>query len=68
MSKFLFVSNPCSDKPTVHSHVGLIDATAMGRILWWVQDEAEQALVLGENGILRPSPKTNPRQSKEQKK
>ena len=67
-AKFLFVGNPCADCPTIHSHVGIIDPTAMGRLMWWVQDEAEQQLVLGENGILRGSPKTKPRLSQEKKK
>ena len=67
-AKFLFVGNPCADCTTIHSHVGLIDPTVMGRLLWWVQDEAEQELVLGENGILRSSPETKPRLRPEEKK
>ena len=54
-AKFLIVSNPVSNKPTISAHVGLIDPTYMSRILWWVQSPEEQAFVL-EKGVLRFPP------------
>ncbi len=63
-AKDLFVLNPCSGKSTIGDHVGLIDATAMGRILWWIQDKEEQEFVLGENGILRSPHKTSQEQKR----
>lgn len=54
--KFMFVTNPVSNKNTIYEHIGLIDPTTMSRILWWVQDEAEQEFVLGEKGIVRTPP------------
>jgi len=55
-AKFMMVTNPISNKSTIYHHVGLIDPTTMSRILWWVQDEAEQRFVLGEKGIIRVPP------------
>jgi hypothetical protein len=51
--KFIFVSNPISNKRTIGQHVGCLDATTMSRILWWVQDENEQEFVLSEKGIIK---------------
>jgi len=55
-AKFMFLTNPVSNRATIGSHVGIIDPTTMSRILWWVQDYEEQEFVLGENGILRHFP------------
>ncbi len=52
-AKFMFVTNPVSNKRTIYDHVGLIDPTTMSRIFWWVQDEEEQKFVLSEKGIIR---------------
>jgi hypothetical protein len=52
-AKFVFVSNPISNKKTIGDHVGCIDATTMSRILWWVQDEAEVDFALSKEGIVR---------------
>lgn len=57
-AKFLFVMNPISNRPTLHSHVGIFDPTFMSRILWWVQDEDEQEFVLSDKGIVRLSDNT----------
>lgn len=50
-AKDMFVTNPCSNKPTIYSHVGLIDPTFMSRIMWWVQDLQEQEFALSEKAI-----------------
>lgn len=50
-AKFMFVTNPVSNKHTLQEHVGIMDSTTMSRIVWWVQDEEEQKFVLGEEGI-----------------
>ena len=52
-AKFMFVTNPVSNKYTIYDHVGLIDPTMMSRILWWVQDKAEQTFVLSDEGIIK---------------
>ena len=57
-AKFMFVSNPVANRPTIHSHVGLIDLTFMSRLLWWVQDKEEVDYALSEKGIIRNSPHT----------
>jgi hypothetical protein len=51
-AKFMFVTNPISNKNTIFEHVGLIDPTTMSRIFWWVQDEQEQEFVM-KKGIVR---------------
>lgn len=50
-AKFLFITNPCSNKPTIYTHIGLIDPTFMSRIMWWVQDLEEQEFALSEKAI-----------------
>ena len=55
-AKFMFVTNPVSNKYNIYDHVGLIDPTMMSRILWWVQDEKEQSFVLGGRGIVKTPP------------
>jgi len=60
-AKFLFVTNPVSNKHNIYQHVGLIDPTMMSRILWWVQDDEEQTFVLSEKGIIKIPP--TPRQA-----
>jgi len=56
--KFTFVTNPVSNKPTIHTHVGLIDPTTMSRFLIWVQDDDEYNFVTSPKGVLRVSPQT----------
>lgn len=56
--KFMFASNPISNRNSIYSHVGVYDPTFMSRILWWVQDEAEQEFVLSDGGIVRCSDNT----------
>ncbi len=55
-AKFLFVTNPISNRRTIASHIGIVDPTFMSRIFWWVQDREEQDLVLSEKGVLRTPP------------
>ncbi len=55
-AKFLFASNPVSRRKTLSEHIGLIDPTFMSRVLWWVQDKAEQELVLGVDGFYKIPP------------
>jgi len=55
-AKFMFVTNPVSDKHNIYQHVGLIDPTMMSRIFWWVQDDEEQSFVLGKDGIVKIPP------------
>jgi hypothetical protein len=55
-AKVLEISNPCSGKLSIYNHVGLIDPTKMGRMIWWIQDSAEQELVLGPQGLIRNPP------------
>jgi len=64
-AKCIFITNPVQGKETIYQHVGTIDPTTMGRLLWWVQDSEEQEFVLGDNGILRNPPDTipNPKES-----
>jgi len=50
-AKFMFVTNPVSNKWTISDHVGVIDSTTMSRVLWWIQDEEEQNFVLSSEGI-----------------
>lgn len=50
-AKFLFVTNPCSGKYTLQSHVGILDPTFMSRILWWVQDGGEQKFLFSPEAI-----------------
>ena len=66
-AKVWLITNPCSDKPTIYHHVGLIDPTTMSRIFWWVQDSEELELVLGPEGLLRnpPTPSQDPESSPE---
>lgn len=62
IAKFMFVTNPISNKSTIYDHVGIIDSTTMSRIFWWVQDKEETEFVLSEKGIVRvpPTPKQAP--------
>jgi len=55
-AKFCFVLNPISKKRNISEHVGSIDTTTMSRLLWWVQDDAEQSFVKGREGIIRNPP------------
>ena len=50
-AKFLFTSNPISNRRTIKDHIGVIDATTMSRILWWVQDLEEQNFALSPQSI-----------------
>ena len=52
-AKFLFVSNPVRKKRCLRDHVGTVDPTTMSRILWWVQNKAEQEFVISKDGIKR---------------
>ncbi|MBA7491751.1 hypothetical protein ES702_02299 [subsurface metagenome] len=52
-AKFMFVTNPVANRPTLNAHVGLIDPTMMSRIMWWVQDDAETEFVLGRKSIVK---------------
>lgn len=54
-AKYMIITNPVSKRNTISSHVGLIDATFMSRVFWWVQDDDEIEFVLGKNGVLRGS-------------
>jgi hypothetical protein len=58
--KFLFATNPISNKPTIYQHIGIIDPTTMSRILWMVQDEAETKFLRSVESVLRISPNTSP--------
>lgn len=55
-AKVWLITNPCSRRETIYQHVGLIDPTVMGRMLWWVQDEDEQEFVLSSEGLIRNPP------------
>jgi len=55
-AKFMFVTNPVSNKHTIYQHVGIMDPTMMSRIFWWIQDEEEQSFVLGKKGIIKIPP------------
>lgn len=58
-AKFMFVSNPVKNKPTIYSHVaGVYDPTFMSRILWWVQDNDEREFLLSDQSIDRSSDET----------
>jgi hypothetical protein len=57
-AKSVFLFNPVSGKQNLYQHVGLIDPTTMSRIIWWVQDSAEQKLVFSSEGIIRNPPHT----------
>jgi len=50
-AKFLFATNPISNKDTIYQHIGLIDPTTMSRMLWWVQDDEEIKYLIGEDSI-----------------
>lgn len=71
-AKFIFVTNPVSNKNTIYQHVGLIDPTTMSRMLWWVQDKQEQDFVL-KNGVVRipkelpPTPPQAPQLTKDRR-
>jgi hypothetical protein len=60
-AKGIFILNPVKGKESIYQHVGLIDPTTMSRILWWVQDEEEQEIVMGDEGIIRNPPHSLPR-------
>ena len=58
-SKNLLVTNPLSNKPTIQSHCGVLDASMMSRFLWFVQDDYETAFLRSPQSILRISPHTS---------
>lgn len=55
-AKFLFASNSVKGRDYLAQHIGLIDPTTMSRVVWWVQNEEEQELVMGKEGIYRIPP------------
>lgn len=50
-AKFIFVTNPVSNRETIHKHTNIIDKTTMSRILWWVQDKDEVEFVMSPEAI-----------------
>lgn len=66
-AKHIFPTNPISNRPTIHAHVGLFDAPMMSRIMWWVQDSIETEFLRSANSVLRISPNTSLRLYKEDK-
>lgn len=50
-AKFLFVTNPISNRNTIYEHIGLIDPTTMSRIFWWVQDKDETSYLIDSKSI-----------------
>jgi len=44
--KYIFVSNPVSNRKTIYDHVGLIDCTTLSRMINWVQDTDERELII----------------------
>lgn len=62
-AKFLFVSNPISNRPTLPSIVGLIDNTTLGRGIQWVQNKEEVDFALSKKSIISPNTNTSLRVS-----
>ncbi len=56
IAKFVFVTNPVSEKKNIYEHVGIIDPTTMSRIFWWIQGHDEQEFVLSSKGVVKSPP------------
>jgi hypothetical protein len=50
-AKYIFPTNPVKNRATIYDHVGLIDPTALSRMIIWVQDDAEVEFVMSEKAI-----------------
>jgi hypothetical protein len=58
-AKYLFVTNPVSNRHNINAHVGLIDPTFMSRCVWWIQDSDEQEFALSDSAVekIPPTPR-----------